>query len=160
MLDLSTVPKGEAIPYHDQLPARNTFDHSEQYTVRMAVGNQQEKEYHGRHHMKLRDCEVPIRLFPDRRSLHPTGKEPQHYFAIVDTSAAGPKVDYLLPRDGDRADFIMLGIFAKYKVAAPEDMGEIDNEHIAVYIIESVCDVADDGASSQSQPCTRSSRTC
>lgn len=147
MLDQGTVPKGEAIPYHDQLPARNTFDHIEQYTVRMAVGNQQEKEYHDRHHMKLRDCEVPIRLFPDQRSLHPTSKEPQYYFAIVDTSAAGPKVDYLLPRDGDRADFIMPGIFARNQaVAAPEDMGEIDNEHIAAYIIESVCDVADDNS--------------
>lgn len=147
MLDQSTVPKGEAIPYHDQLPAKNTFDHIEQYTVRMAVGNQQEKEYHDRHHMKLRDCEVPIRLFPDRRSLHPISKEPQYYFAIVDTSAAGPKVDYLLPRDGDRADFIMLGIFAKNQVvAAAEDMGEIDNENIAAYIIESVCDVAGDNS--------------
>lgn len=145
MLDLGTVPKGEAIPYHDQLPARDTFDHIEQYTVRMAVGNQQEKEYHDRHHMKLRDCEVPIRLFPDRRSLHPISNEPQRYFAIVDTSAAGPKVDYLLPRDGDRADFIMLGIFAKNQVmAAPEDMGEIDNEHIAAYIGDTVHEVARD----------------
>lgn len=121
MLDLDTVPKGEAIPYHDQLPARNTFDHIEQYTVRMAVGNQQEKEYHDRRYMKLRDSEVPIRMWPDGRSLHPTSKEPQYYFAIVDTSAAGPKVDYLLPRDGDRADFIIPGISAKNQVVADED---------------------------------------
>lgn len=136
MLDLGTVPKGETVPYHDQLPARNTFDHHEQYTMRMAVGNQQEKEFHDRHHVKLRNCEVPIRLVPDQRSLHPTSNEPQHYYAIIDPSAAGPKVDYLLPRVGDRADFIMLGIFAKNQVAATEGMGEIDNEHIAAPPLE------------------------
>lgn len=146
MLDLGTVPKGEAIPHLDQLPARNTFDHREQYTIRLAVGNQQEKEFHDRHYTKLRDCDVPIRLIADRRSLHPTTKTPQIYFAIVDTSAAGPNVDFLLPRDGDSANFIMLGVFAKNQGAAAADMGEIDNEHISAHIRDSVHDVRKDSS--------------
>lgn len=151
IFDLGTVPKGHAIPFLDQVPARDTFDHREQYTIRMAVGNQQEREFHDRHHIKLRDCQVPIRLIADPRSLHPVSKAPQHYFAIVDTSAAGPNVDYLLPRDGDRAYFVMLGVFANNRAARPEDMGEIDNEHIAVYITDLVRDVRND-SSIESKP--------
>lgn len=144
MPDLGTVPKGDAQPYMDQLPARNVFDHPEKYTVRQALGNQQEKKYHDSQHGKLRECEVPF-VFPDRQSLHPTSKAPEEYFGLIDIFAAEPKSDYLLPWDGHRAEFIMPGVSSNNHETT-EDVGEIDNEHIATYFSESVCNVHNDSS--------------
>lgn len=130
MIDLDTVPKGEDIPYMDQLPALAVFDSKEQYYVAMAVGNQQEKEYHDRQHGKLCEFDVPARFIRDRRSLHPESNAPQEYFMLINASSAGADTDHLLPRIGDSAEIVLKGVSTKqqevslygHRINAPSEL--------------------------------------
>lgn len=151
MLDIGTIPKGKNIPFMDQLPAFAVFDSHEQYYVTTAIATQQEKGYQDRQNGKLQELEVTARFVPDRRTLHPDNKAPQEYFMLINTSSVGPDVDYLLPRTGDSADVVLLGIFTTPQKAT-EDMGDVDNDHISMHIKESIEDVLDDaGIESKSE---------
>lgn len=137
MLDLGTVPKGIDIPRMDQLPGLAVFDSNEQYCVALAIGNQQEKEYQDRRNGKLLEFQVAARFIPDRRTLHPKNKAPQDVFMLINASSVGPEVDYLLPRIGDSADIVLLGVFAKPQEVT-EEMNDEDNGQIATHIKVSI----------------------
>ncbi|KAL2282589.1 hypothetical protein FJTKL_10450 [Diaporthe vaccinii] len=77
MLDLNTIPKGDDIPFMDQVPALAIFEAKEQCYVTMVIGNQQEKEYHDCQHDKPNEFDVPVRFVRDGRSLHAESKAPQ-----------------------------------------------------------------------------------
>lgn len=145
MLDIGTILKGKNIPFMDQLPAFAVFDSHEQYYVTTAIATQQEKEYQDRQNGKLHELEVTARFVPNRRSLHPENKAPQEYFMLINASSVGPDVDYLLPRNGDSADVVLLSIFTTPQ-KVNEDMGDVDNDHISMHIKESIEDVLDDAS--------------
>lgn len=145
MLDIGTVPKGKSIPFLDQLPALAVFDSKEQYYVAMAIGNQQEKEYHDRIHGRLNEFDVKARFIPDRRTLHPTNKAPQVYFMLINASSVGPEIDYLLPRIGDSADIVLKGISIMPQTVT-EDLGDIGNANIFLHIKDSMQEVLDDNS--------------
>ncbi|KAK7711272.1 hypothetical protein SLS64_005294 [Diaporthe eres] len=143
MLDLGTIPKGDDIPFIDQVPALAIFDAKEQYYVTMAIGNQQEKEYHDRQHGKLHEFEVPARFIRDGRSLHEESKALQEYFMLISTSSASPDKDCLLPRTGDSAEIILKGIIIKPQQTT-EDTGSMENDDIALHIKDPVRNVLKD----------------
>lgn len=134
MLDIGTVPKGDKIPFVDQLPARSRFENKKQYMVAMAIGTRQEKEYHDRHHAKLTEMQVPVRFIADPVSLHPESKSAQELFMLVETSLMRDK-SHLLPRVGDSAKVTLTGVFTK-RQDVPEDMTEEANYGICDYIKE------------------------
>lgn len=148
MLDLSMVPKGKDIPYMGQLPALAVFDSKKQYYVAMAIGNQQEKEYHDRQHAKLLKFELAARFIPDPQSLHPKSKAPQEYFMLIDASSLGPDIDYLLPRIGDSAEVVPKGISTKRQESTEDvkDADDVDNDHIVSHIKNSYEDVLGDNS--------------
>lgn len=143
MLDLGTIPKGDDIPFIDQVPALAIFDAKEQYYVTMAIGNQQEKEYHDRQHGKLHEFEVPARFIRDGRSLHEESKALQEYFMLISTSSASPDKDCLLPRTGDSAEIMLKGIIIKPQQNT-EDTGSMENDDIALHIKDPVRNVLKD----------------
>lgn len=132
MLDAGTVPKGDKIPFVDQLPARSRFENKKQYMVAMAIGTRQEKEYQDRLHQKLTEVEVPIRLVADPVSMHPKSGAAQEYFILLDTTLVGDK-SYLLPRVGDSAKVTLTGVFTK-RQDVPEDMAAEANADIVDFI--------------------------
>jgi hypothetical protein len=143
MLDICTVPQGNAIPFVDQLPAQAVFDTKEQHVVAMTIGNQQEKEYQDRRHQKLMEFQARAQLIADPRSLLPKTKAPQEYDILVCTAALGTEKDRLLPRGGDSAHITLTGVFAK-KQDVPNDMKDHLDKDIAAYIEECVEAVSKD----------------